>query len=229
MEDPIQRHPTRPEQLDILTTLIAGVAAQQGSDRPLQVLDLGAGTGYLAHGLMRKHGNLRVTGVDMSAESLAQASENLANLPGEFRAVIGDLRSPQSIELGTGRFDVVCTCLTFHDLTDVQKQSVFAWVAGLLAPGGHFFVYDRLRLTEASLFPLQQLVWQRIEDVTGRGMRSAPSYEAYLADLGDDNGPAALEDYFAWYRANGFSPACLHLHGNIALLAGALDGAVGAG
>ena len=220
MEDPIQRHPTRSEQLDLLATVMADAAARAGKT-PVRILDLGCGTGYFAHRLMRRAPGLDFTGVDLSGDALAAASENLAGLDGNFTGVTGNLMEPESIELPGAPYDLACTCLTFHDLTDPGKQAVIAWVAKHLAEGGLFFIYDRVRLTEAALFPLQQSIWARIEDLHGRGMRTADSFEAYLSDLGQGNDPGAFEDYLRWYREAGFSPACLHLHGNVALFAGA--------
>lgn len=215
MDDPIQRHPTRTEQLDILTTCLA----EAGADR---VLDLGCGTGYVAHRLLRKAPGLHITGVDVSGDALSAAVEALAPLDGDFRPVQGDLMAPTDIDVAPADFDLACTCLTFHDLTDAGKQAVIRWVATRLRPGGLFFIYDRLRLVTPELFPAQRSIWRRIQDTYGRGMRSAERFEDYLADLGQGNDPAALEDYLVWYRAAGFEPAVLHLHGNIALLAGAL-------
>ena len=220
MEDPIQRHPTRAEQLDILTTLMADTAAAFGDRATL--LDLGCGTGYVAHKLLRKHPGVRVTGVDLSAEALAGARENLAGLDGEFTGIEGNLETPRAITLPVSTYSMVCSCLTFHDLDDAQKQDVIGWVSERLEPGGLFLIYDRLRLAVPALFELQRSLWTRLADVHGRAMRTADSYDAYEADLGPGNRPGALEDYFAWYRDAGFDSACLHLHGNIALLAGTL-------
>ena len=215
MQDPVQRHPTRAEQLDILATLVAE-AAEPGAG----LLDLGCGKGYVAHLLLARHPSLRFVGVDRSEEALEEARANLAAWAERVTLLAGDLERFDELPLEAGSFRFVVSALTFHDLTDAAKQAVIGHAAGLLAPGGAFLLYDRLRLTEADLFPLQQSIWQRIEREHGRGMRTAESYEAYLDDIGSDNRPASLEDYFAWFRAAGLAPACLHLHGNVALMAG---------
>ena len=57
MDDPIQRHPTRTEQLDILVRVLADSVPDGG-----HVLDLGCGTGYIDWMLLQRRGDLRLTG-----------------------------------------------------------------------------------------------------------------------------------------------------------------------
>ncbi len=216
MDDPIQRHPTRAEQLDILAAIVADQT--QAGDR---ILDLGMGTGYVAHLILNKRPEIRITGVDLKAESLEAAKNNLAGLGSGHDFVVGNLMEPDGIDLPHADYRIAFSVLTFHDLSDEAKQAVIRWTSEKLAPGGFFLLYDRLRLTEAAAFPLQQTIWRRIEQVHGRGMRTTENFEAYLEDLGTDNRPAALLDYFDWFRSAGLEPALLHLHGNVALLGGA--------
>ena len=56
--------------------------------------------------------------------------------------------------------------------------------------------------------------------------RAAPktqykSSDTYLDDLGSDNRPASLTDYQTWFADAGLAFQILHLHGNVALMAGA--------
>ena len=127
---------------------------------------------------------------------------------------------PDDIVLPHDSYGIAYTALTFHDLTDPAKQALIAWAAERIAPGGAFLLYDRLRLIEAAAFPLQQSLWRRIEAVHGRGMATAESFADYQENIGPKNNPAALADYFDWFRSAGLGPAVLHLHGNVALLAG---------
>lgn len=216
MEDPVQRHPTRAEQLDILATVVAD-AVEEGD----AVLDLGCGVGYVAHLLLTRRPTLRLAGVDRSEEALAAARRNLAEAGDRVSLIAGDLEHIAGVLLPHPSYRFVISALTFHDLSEAAKRAVIAKAAAVLAPGGVFLLYDRLRLSEPALFPLQQSIWRRIEREYGRAMRTAVSFEDYLADLGSDNAPASLEEYFAWFREAGLAPACLHLHGNVALFAGA--------
>lgn len=213
MDDPVQRHPTRGEQLDILASLIADTVPEGGS-----VLEFGCGVGYVAHLIFEKRADLTFVGVDRNPDALQQAAANLAGRA--FQAVEGNLELIDDIPVPEQTYDAVYTALTFHDLPDDAKQRVIANAAKRLSPGGYFLLYDRLRLTNAALFPLQRSVWSRIERVHGRGMRSADSFDAYLEDIGTDNRPASLAEYLDWFPAAGLTSQVPHLHGNITLIGG---------
>ena len=213
MEDPIGGHPTRAEQLDILVSAAEAVLRPGDS-----LLDLGCGTGYLAHLLFRRREDVRFVGVDRKGEALQAARDRFGD---RARFVEGDLSDVGAIEVAGGPFRVIATALTFHDLDDAAKRSVIAWAAERLASGGVFLLYDRLRLTAPSTFALQQAIWTRIETIHGRPMRSAASFADYEADLSESNRPARLDDYIRWFTELGLEHQILHLHGNVALIAAA--------
>jgi SAM-dependent methyltransferase len=214
VDDPVQRHPTRSEQLDILATLIADTVSDDEA-----VLELGCGVGYVAHLILEKRSGVSIVGVDRNPDALRQARTNLEG--SAFTAVEGDLEKIDAIAIPEQRYGAIYTALTFHDLPDTAKQAVIKFAAGQLTPGGYFLLYDRIRLTDSTLFPLQQGIWSRIERVHGKGMRTADSFDAYQEDLGTDNRPASLADYLTWFPAAGLTPQILHLHGNVVLVGGA--------
>lgn len=215
MDDPVQRHPTRAEQLDILASIVAETVPSSGT-----VLEFGCGVGYVAHLILEKQPALSLIGVDRNSGVLAQAKENLADYRDAFTGIEGDLEQIGDIPLPSQPFDAIYTALTFHDLPDTAKQAVIAAAAERLAPDGVFLLYDRIRLTAPSQFPLQRVVWSRIERVYGTAMRTAETYDAYIEDLGTDNRPASLNDYLKWFPSAGLTPQVIHLHGNIALIGG---------
>ena len=207
MQDPIQRHPTRDEQLDILVSVLANMLPDGG-----RVLDLGCGTGYIDWMLLQRRGDLRLTGLDFKRDSLAEAAAALAAWPGQVELAEADLMLPAPLRAAA------FTALVFHDLTDEAKQACIRATADKLKPGGAFLLYDRVRLAEAPCFPMQQSIWQRIEQKHVRGMRDAADFASYEADLASNNRPATLANYFEWLPAAGFSTQLLHLHGNVMLM-----------
>ena len=218
MDDPIQRHPTRNEQLDLLVSMIA-----EQTNEGDWVLDIGCGTGYVGHLLQARRPSLNFVGVDLSAAALGEAAANLTGYLNPPTLVEGDLMQPRSIDVPGGPYRAIWTALTFHDLTEPAKQEVIGWLAGLLASDGYLFIYDRVRLENASTFPLQQSIWHRIERQYGVAMRGADSFDEYRADLDRTNTPASLSDYFRWLPAAGLDAQLLHLHGNVMLMGGALQ------
>lgn len=219
MDDPIGSHPTRAEQLDILATMIADQAIP--NDR---VLDLGCGTGYVASLIFDKRRDLRYTGVDLKSESLAEAKSNLRGVKGRTDWLVGNLETVDEIGIPDELYRFIFTALTFHDLPDDAKRDVIRFSSARLSPDGYFFLYDRLRLTEEIFFPLQKSIWNRIERVFGRGMRTAGTFDAYEADITPNNRPGCLDDYIKWFGEAGMKAQILHLHGNVVLIGGAKVG-----
>ena len=215
-DDPVRNHPTRGEQLDILTSLAA--AWSKDGDA---VLDLGVGVGFVARMLLEKRPGVRLVGVDLKPESLAKARETLTPLSSTITLVEGDLGAIEKLSVPAGPYACAFTVLTFHDLTDAAKKRVIQWVAERLAPGGVFLLMDRLRLDQPALFPLQVALWDRMNRVYGGSMRRAETYDAYVADLDKTNTPARLADYMAWFAEAGLAADTVHRHGNIAILAAA--------
>lgn len=213
MDDPIGNHPTRAEQLDILTTIITDQAIPNN-----RVLDLGCGTGYVASLLFDKRSDLFYAGLDCKEESLVEARTNLKLYADRTKWIVGNLETVDKLELSETNYQFIISALTFHDLDDNAKRKVISFAKEHLTADGFFFLYDRIRLTEGSLFPLQKSIWSRIDRVYGRGMRNAASFEAYEADIAPNNRPGRLEDYMDWFNKIGMKAQVLHLHGNIALI-----------
>ena len=131
MEDPIGSHPTRAEQLDILATIIADIAA--AGDR---ILDFGCGTGYVAKLIFDKRADLNIVGVDLKPDSLEQAKQNLAPNEDRFEGYAGNLESLDDIGIPDGPYRFALTALTFHDLPDEVKKGVIDFAVERLAADG---------------------------------------------------------------------------------------------
>jgi tRNA (cmo5U34)-methyltransferase len=216
MEDPVQRHPTRPEQLDLMVSLIADHAAP--GDR---LLDLGCGVGYVGGLILDRYPELRLVGIDRSSESLGKAQINLAHVADRATLLEGDMEAIDEIPLPDTSYRFITSVLAFHEISDTAKRTVIDWAVDHLEADGFFLLYDRIRLDEPSLFSLQQSVWERIERIHGEAMRTADSYDEYRESFANRTPPASVENYLSWFDSAGLAAACLHLHGNTALIGGA--------
>ena len=106
------------------------------------VADVGCGTGYLARALARHVA--RVICVDASPAMLAQARENLADLPADVEFRQGEL---ESLPLDDGEVDAACAHMVLHHLTDLRPG--IAEMARVVRPGGDVVIVDLLPHTEA--------------------------------------------------------------------------------
>ena len=114
------------------TAAPAGLAPRGGA-----VLDIGTGHGVLLAELASKRPDLRLTGVDLSADMVAAASRNLARFGERATAQVGDVAD---LSLPDGSFDLVISSMSMHHWADVGAAA--AELARVLRPGGRLCVYD---------------------------------------------------------------------------------------
>lgn len=150
---------------------------------PADVLDVGAGTGFLAL-LIAELGH-RVTGVDLAENMLAAAREKSVGLALPPTIVIGDAHEPP---LPAASFDVVTNRHVMWTLLDPER-ALAHWYT-LLRPGGRLLAVDGLWWLEqvepepdTELTPIQEKHRQHYTDAVKAALplRQADSIEAILA------------------------------------------------
>jgi tRNA (cmo5U34)-methyltransferase len=108
------------------------IAAATEGGHVSRILDLGAGTGATARGVLARHPGARLVALDVSDQMLARIA-----LPGVER-VVRSLEEP----LPDGPFDLVVSALAVHHLDAAAKRDLFARVPAALRPGGRFVLGD---------------------------------------------------------------------------------------
>jgi ubiquinone/menaquinone biosynthesis C-methylase UbiE len=108
-------------------------------DGPLDVLDLGCGTGTLALLVKRIRPAARVTGLDVDPRILAIARRKVAAAGTEVTLCEGSATDPPFAD---GSFDRVLTTLVLHHLDTPAKRAALAAARRLLRPGGELHVAD---------------------------------------------------------------------------------------
>ncbi len=106
---------------------------------PLDVLDLGCGTGTLALRAKLAAPEIRVVGLDADPEVLARGR---AKAEAEGVAVEFDEALSTALPYEDGTFDRVLSSLFFHHLDDHAKERTLAEVVRVLRPGGQLHVAD---------------------------------------------------------------------------------------
>src|SRR5579864_3918483 len=108
------------------------VVAARALDRPVDVLDLACGDGYLIELCLRQlGGDIAITGVDLSEDELDAARRRLTGRSASL--LIG---FAQSLPLAAATFDVVLCHLAFMLMVPVEP--VVQELARVLRPGGVF-------------------------------------------------------------------------------------------
>lgn len=111
-------------------------------DRPLRVLDMGCGAGFLSNYLAER--GHQVTGVDTTEENLAVARAHDRTHTATYL-----LADACAVPCAPGSFDVVCAMDLIEHVEDPAR--LIAEVGRVLAPGGMFFFHTFNRTWQAYL------------------------------------------------------------------------------
>lgn len=184
-----------------------------GDERPIPMLELGAGTGLLSAMILEAIPCAHLTLVDLAAQMLSQARARLAGQEARVRILEADYRQA---DLG-GPYQAVISALSIHHLEDADKRALFAKVHGVLAPGGVLVNADQVLGASPWVREFQNQTWLRqvhLAGITPGQMAQARQRMAY-------DRLAPLEDQLAWLRQAGFQDVdCLYRHYSFAVFMG---------
>ena len=207
-------HPTRAEQLDILTSVVA-----KNYEEGKFIVDIGFGSGQVEELIFNKVPNARIVGVDSSAEMIGVANERLVKYGDNFQAVLKNIPDLEISDLPSEKYQFVISVQMLHEITNEQKETLFEKIYKLLPSNGQFLIMDRIRVDLETFSNGYSGVWQRLEDKFS--WNSAKSYEEYKQNIKEkEDTPASLDEYFQLLKKTGFEPTVLHLHFDRALIVG---------
>lgn len=112
----------RPETEELVLGTLERISRLFGEDQPVDVVDVGTGSGAIAISLKLERPVLSVTASDISEDALAVARGNAKQLGAEVTFVKGDLLRP-FIEIGR-KFDVVISNPPYIPIGDKVDMSV---------------------------------------------------------------------------------------------------------
>lgn len=102
-----------------------------------RILEIGGGSGAMAHELLMRHPDVHVTVADIDPAMVNAAQARLEPFGQRAAAVVGDATD---LDVADNSFDTVCTWLMLHHTLDWPQ--VVAEVVRVVRPGGTILGYD---------------------------------------------------------------------------------------
>jgi SAM-dependent methyltransferase len=179
------------------------------------VLDLGCGSGLVAEMVLERFAPLRLFGIDSSPAMLRLAKDRLARHGERVRLVEGDLTSLDRVEAPASCAAAIAV-QSLHHLDEAQYRGPVAWTFDHLAPGGWFFIIDRLAIPSAALYA----AFQELHERQGQAP-NPPDWSGYLEWL-EVNGdrPLPVQGILRLLEDAGFQAAALDVRGDRGMLIG---------
>jgi tRNA (cmo5U34)-methyltransferase len=106
---------------------------------PLEILDLGCGTGAELAGVLERAPQSRVTAVDLSGEMLSRLASTYASAGSRITCV---QTSYLEWPIEARRWDVILAVMTLHHLRRDEKAGLYRAIRRGLAPGGRYVEGD---------------------------------------------------------------------------------------
>jgi tRNA (cmo5U34)-methyltransferase len=176
--------------LEALTIVLPFDASQE-----IRVLDLGCGTGMIAHRIKAVFPKARLTCLDLAENMIRMAR---ARLGSDVRYIQADFQNHPFDET----YDAVLSSLALHHLvSDRDKIDFFVKIFRMLKPGGVFFNADVVLGSSPFMQERYMEAWKRFQrlrvsddEIEGKWL---PKYRA-------EDRPAKLTDQLDWLRGQGF-------------------------
>jgi trans-aconitate methyltransferase len=137
-------NPARAEHLSLLLAILEQVEGGW-------ILDLGIGSGLVAQMVLDQKPDARIFGIDSSAAMLGIAKDRLAPHAERVKLTEGDLTSLDRVE-APDQCSAAIAVQSLHHLEEAQYRSTVRWTFDHLAPGGWFFIIDRLAIPSETLY-----------------------------------------------------------------------------
>ncbi len=127
---------------------VASLPAAPG--RPLDLFEIGCGTGVTTRALLERRQDVTITAVDNEPTMLSQARDNLSSFvdQGRVRLVEADALSGL-LDLASASVDLVASAYAMHNFLDGYRTQALAEIFRVLRPGGLFLNGDRYGLDDA--------------------------------------------------------------------------------
>jgi tRNA (cmo5U34)-methyltransferase len=164
---------------------------------PVQVIDLGCGTGMAAAKILEYFPNAQVTCLDLAENMIAYARARLASYP-RVKCAVADFRAFEFAD----KYDVVLSSLALHHLvTGVDKRDFYHRIYESLNPGGVFYNADVVLASNDYLQGIYMNEWRRF---MRKSISDAEIESKWIPKYQEEDRPATLISQLAWMLEIGF-------------------------
>lgn len=179
------------------------------------ILDLGCGSGLVAQMVLDKSASARIFGLDSSAAMLGIARDRLGRYGDRVELTEGDLTALDHVD-APANCSAVIAVQSLHHLEETQYRIAVRWTFEHLAPGGWFFIIDRLAIPSETLYS----AFYELRDRQGQ-VPNPPDWSGYL-DWLEVNGdrPLPVQSILRLLEEVGFQAAALDVRGDRGMLIG---------
>jgi SAM-dependent methyltransferase len=179
------------------------------------ILDLGCGSGLVAQMVLDTSADARVFGLDSSAAMLGIAKGRLGRYGDRVKLAEGDLTALDRVD-APANCSAVIAVQSLHHLEEAQYRTAVRWTFDHLAPGGWFFIIDRLAIPSETLYS----AFYELRDRQGQ-IPNPPDWSGYLEWL-EVNGdrPLPVQGILRLLDEAGFQAAALDVRGDRGMLIG---------
>lgn len=175
--------------------------------KPVQVLDLGCGNGFLAKLLLQTFPEARAILVDHSKPMLHNAAQYMAELQERCTFVEADLEDDISAFAEPGSMDCIVSGYAIHHLPHDRKKKLYAEIFNALKPGGVYVNVEHTASATAELEQLHDALF--VDHLAAYNNRSCAEVEEEYENR-PDKADNILENVFVqvdWLRQIGFGHA----------------------
>jgi tRNA (cmo5U34)-methyltransferase len=179
------------------------------------ILDLGCGSGVVAQMMLDKSAGAQIFGVDSSPAMLGIAKDRLARYGERVKLTEGDLIALDRID-APGNCSAVVAVQSLHHLADGVYRTAVRWTFDHLAPGGWFFIIDRLAIPSETLYSAFYELRER--QAQSPNPPDWSGYRDWLEVNGDR--PLPVQSILRILEEAGFQAAALDVRGDRGMLIG---------
>jgi tRNA (cmo5U34)-methyltransferase len=185
--------PYYPEMIDALI-----LAIPFEPSRPINVLDLGCGTGTIARRIVETFPQARITCLDLAENMIAMAKLKLAGCA-DTRFQVGDFNHYTFDD----PYDVIVSSLALHHLvTDADKIDFYRKIQAALHPRGVFYNAD---VVLGANEHLQNGYMEKWKAFMRRQVAEEEIARKWIPTYQQEDRPAKLMDQIGWLNTLGFA------------------------